>query len=216
MAIDVSAGSFVDFLRTSNQLMIRQKKIWVEIFTSFEMQSRYHLLTPEGVEMGTIGERGSGLWRLLSRIFLGTHRPFNIEIKDLAGKTIFGCHRLFFWFFSDIFIDSANGQRLGSAHRIFSFLSKRYILRDEGGRPFARIYAPFWRIWTFKIYEAEGDQELACITKKWGGLAREYFTEADTFMIDFGSKAWTYNQRATLLAAAISIDFDYFERTRRS
>ena len=43
----------------------------------------------------------------------------------------------------------------------------------------------------------------ATISKKWGGVVREFFTDADTFMIDFGSGEWTDDQRRVIFAAAL-------------
>ena len=63
----------------------------------------------------------------------------------------------------------------------------------------------------------EGVQgQTATISKKWGGALREVFSDADTFRIEFGTASWTEEQRAVLLAAAISIDFDFFENNQGS
>jgi hypothetical protein len=53
--------------------------------------------------------------------------------------------------------------------------------------------------------------QRAVITKKWRGLVTEYYTDADSFGLDFGTCEWTLAQRAVIFAAMISIDYDYFE-----
>ena len=55
------------------------------------------------------------------------------------------------------------------------------------------------------------------ITKKWrgfqvSGLLTEAFTDADTLLVDFGSRTWSEEEKALIMSAAISIDFDFFER----
>ena len=58
--------------------------------------------------------------------------------------------------------------------------------------------------------------EVARISKKWSGLLKEYFTDTDNFMVEFGTKAWSAAQRAVIVATAISIDFDFFENNNRN
>ena len=45
--------------------------------------------------------------------------------------------------------------------------------------------APRWRIWTFPIRDLEGNV-MGEISKKWSGFLSEAFTDADTFLVDFG------------------------------
>ena len=54
----------------------------------------------------------------------------------------------------------------------------------------------------------------AAVSKRWGGVLREAFTDADTFRVDFGSNGFSAQQRAVIFAAAISIDFDFFEKNQ--
>ncbi len=56
---------------------------------------------------------------------------------------------------------------------------------------------------------------MGAISKKWQGFIKEGFTDADRFLVDFGSEQeWTLSERAVLLCAAISIDFDFFENNQ--
>ena len=43
---------------------------------------------------------------------------------------------------------------------------------------------------------------------------RELFTDADTYRIAFEVGSWTLEQRLVVFAAAISIDFDFFENNQ--
>jgi hypothetical protein len=80
---------------------------------------------------------------------------------------------------------------------------------------FATIQSPRWRPWTFPILDRSGT-ERAVISKKWRGLGAEYFTDADNFGLDFRTHNWTLSQQATLLAAMVGIDYDYFENNQGS
>ena len=68
-------------------------------------------------------------------------------------------------------------------------------------------------MWTFPVEGADGAR-TATISKKWSGVLREALSDADTFRIDFGSGGWTDEQRAVILAAALAIDFDFFENNQ--
>jgi uncharacterized protein YxjI len=92
-------------------------------------------------------------------------------------------------------------------------LYRKYDLYDDAGSLFATIKGPIWRIWTFPVKDTRGTGE-ASISKRWGGGLREIFTDADTFMIDFMQGLWTEPQRRVIFAAAISIDFDFFENNQ--
>ncbi len=107
------------------------------------------------------------------------------------------------------------GDRVGSIHRRFGILYKKYDLKDRMGRLFATVSSPRWRLWTFPIKDLSGEV-CATVSKRWGGGLREVFTDADTFRIDFGTHAWTPEQRAILFALALSIDFDFFENNQGS
>ena len=94
-------------------------------------------------------------------------------------------------------------------------LANEYAILGRSGQVFARVASPRWRLWTFPVEGADGVSH-AEIAKKWGGALREVFADADTFRIDYGEAAWSPEQRAVIFAAAISIDFDFFENNQGS
>ncbi len=68
-----------------------------------------------------------------------------------------------------------------------------------------------WKGWNFRLVDSHG-QELGVITKKWAGIGRELFTNADQYVISLGEHAVTGPDRAALLlAAALAIDIVFKE-----
>jgi hypothetical protein len=193
------------------QLFVQQRKEWVEIVVDFETRNKYAILDAAKNQIGFIAERSGRFLDVLKRMFLRSHRPFVVEVLDQAGTRILHLSRSFFWFFSDLEVTSEEGERYGSLHRRFGILHKIYDLRDEHGQVFGRIESPIWRLWTFPVVGTR-----AAISKKWGGALREVFTDADTYLIDYADQDWTPAQRAVILAAAVSIDFDFFENNQGS
>lgn len=198
---------------SAHQLYVRQEKEWAEILVDWETVNRYTVLDPEQRPVALLAERGGGLWRTLLRLVLRSHRPLHIDLLDTTGQALLALTRTFFWFWSDLYVDDDEGVRYGGVHRRFSIFYKKYDLTDEQGRVFAHIAAPFWRLWTFPLKTPSGEA-VGEISKKWSGLLREAFTDADTFLVNLGEASWTPTQRAVILAAAISIDFDFFEENQ--
>jgi uncharacterized protein YxjI len=68
-----------------------------------------------------------------------------------------------------------------------------------------------WKGWNFQLLTAAG-QVLGRVTKKWGGLGKELFTSADTYVIDLDESATGRKEVAQLLlAAGLAIDTLYKE-----
>lgn len=199
----------VDLLTHHSTLFIQQRKEWTEIVIDWETSNKYAILDSQRGEQGFIAERGGGFATKLKRLLLRSHRPLDIDVLSRTSEVLLHLSRAFFWFFSDLDVKSPEGERFGSVHRRFGILRKIYDLKDETGHVFARIESPIWRLWTFPVVGTQ-----AVISKKWGGALRELFTDADTYRVDFSDHPWSNPQRAVLLAAAISIDFDFFENNQ--
>lgn len=204
----------IEELVEQQQIFIQQHyRHWFEILFNWEHKNVYNMSKLSGEMIGIIEEQGSGFVHVMSRQFLGSHRPLDVTVTLTAyDDPVMSMSRSFFFFFSEMQVHSTNGEFLGTVRRRFGILSKRYDLVDREGRVFATVRSPIWRIWTFPVYNLE-DREVAKITKKWKGLLKEAYTDADNFLLDFGEENWTTAQRAVILATAISIDFDFLRTT---
>jgi uncharacterized protein YxjI len=196
------------------ELFVRQRKEWVEILVDWETRNQYSILDADGAELGLVVERAGGLWDMVTRWFLRSHRPLEAAVVRPDGAPLWSLRRPFFWLFSHLEVTRPDGGRVGDVSRRFGVLYKRYDLSNGLEVRFARIASPRWRLWTFPVEGAHG--QTATISKKWSGALREVFSDADTFRIEFGNTSWTEEQRAVILAAAISIDFDFFENNQGS
>ena len=196
-----------------NQLFVRQKREVVEILVDWETKNQYEVLDEHQHAIGTIVEKAGGVGDAIRRLILRSHRGFEIHAFDEHGEERLSLTRSFFFFFSDLDVIGRGGRKLGSVHRRFGILYKKYDLRDATGEIFARVRSPLWRLWTFPVLSARGTGD-AVITKKWRGALSEVFMDADTFMVDYQMAPWTPDERAVIFAAAISVDFDFFENNQ--
>ncbi len=200
-------------LESHQSLFVHQVREWAEILVDFETRNKYEILDREENKIGFIAEKNKGFWAALIRQTLNTHRPMEIVVWDNLKEEVLRLERPFYWIWSDLTVSSL-GRKVGSIHRRFAFLHKVYDLRDISGRVFARIKAPFWRLWTFPIFNLPGERQVGVITKNWGGVIKEVFSDADKFQVQFPK--WEPQKKAIVLAAAISIDLDYFEKNSKS
>ncbi|GAV56202.1 hypothetical protein ZYGR_0BA01080 [Zygosaccharomyces rouxii] len=93
---------------------------------------------------------------------------------------------------------------------------------------FGQIDAPFLAF-EFPVLDEQG-KIMASVDRNWVGLGREFFTDTGVYVVRFdasqsfsgvyppevlSSEVLNFDQRAVLLANAVSIDFDYFSRHSR-
>ena len=189
------------------ELVVRQSREMLEVFTGFETANRYRVLTPEGQDVMYAYE-DSGM---LSRQFLGNNRPLSLHVLDSNGEPVLNASRGFFFFFSHLNVQDVNGAPIGSLNRKFGALKRKFTLLDAGGQQVAGLNGGIFRPFTFMLNNSRGD-ELGRIVKEWGGIMREGFTDADNFRIHFSDAARGEQIRLLLLASAFAIDLDFFEQ----
>ena len=141
---------------------------------------------------------------------MGTHRPLAIYIIDNHRQPVMEASRDFFWFLSHLRV-SQGDRPVGALNRQFALFRRKLTLTDDNERILAHIDGSLFRRYTFITKNPQGN-EMARITKQWGGIGREMFTDADTFRIEFTDSADSQDFRMLMLAAAFAIDLDFFEQ----
>lgn len=197
----------MDLDRHSSLLVVQRREL-AELI-GFETRNQYELRDQAGQVIGYAIEQGKGLLGALFRMFLGHFRRFDIDILDAERQVRFRAHHPFRWFFQRLEISDAAGKRLGALQQRFAIFSKRFDLLDARDQVVLQMRSGLFRIWTFPLFR--DDTEVARIEKKWGGVLREAFTDADTFLTTF-TPAVRSTERALILAAAIFVDLQYFEK----
>ena len=192
----------------ASRLQVQQKKDMLEVFTSFETKNCYEISDADGRVALYAGEQGGGAFAFLTRSFLKAKRPFTMQLARPGGGVALTLRRPWNWFFSELHVLDASGQKIGMIDQRFALLSKRFVILGPSGEQLAELHGPMFRPWTFKIMR-EG-REIGKIAKKWSGLLKEAFTDADNFGIELGPEM-DPQLRTLALAATFLIDFLYFE-----
>ncbi len=197
-------------LASVDGLVISQQKEWGEIVTGFETKNQYAVMDPSGQPLYTaVEEDGSTLMRL----FLKSLRPFEITVTGPGQNTILRAKKPFRFYFHELEVVDPHGKVLGLIKRRFSILRRRYTAQDTAGKELFQLFGPLLKPWTFEIMR--GGTSHGKITKKWSGLLKEGFSDADNFGITF-PRGWDQKARLILLGAVFLIDFAHFENGNSS
>ncbi len=197
-------------LAQANALIIRQQKEWGEILTGFETKNKYDVMDNLNNPLIEAQEEGGSALTTITRLFLKALRPFTMHLFSPQGAGLFKLTRPFRFYFHELDVCKSNGAPLGKIKRRFAILRRIYSVFDRNGNEIFELFGPLLHPWTFQI--KKGGQELGKITKKWSGLAKESFTDADNFGITF-PKSIDLSQKAVLLGAVFLIDFVHFENS---
>jgi uncharacterized protein YxjI len=192
-------------LSSTNALVVSQRKEWGEILTGFEGKNKYAISDMSGRGLYLAAEEAGST---LLRWFLKALRPFTIAVLTEGGQVVFRVVRPFRFYFHRAEVVDSHGKSLGVIERKFSILRRIYSVRGSSGRETFQLFGPILHPWTFQI--RNNGVELGKITKKWSGLLKEGFTDADNFGVIFPVK-WDVKLKALFLGAVFLIDFVHFE-----
>jgi uncharacterized protein YxjI len=195
-------------LAAATSLEIVQRKELAELF-GFESRNKY-VIQAGGTPVGYAAEQGKGALATLARWFLGHHRTFEIHFFDRERVPFLRAIHPFRFFFRRLDVAAFDGRVIGCIQQRFAFLSKRFDVRTANGEVVLSVSSAFFRPWTF-VFERAG-REMARIEKKWAGSLTEIFTDADRFRVVFAVPELSADQRLLVLAAAIYVDLQYFEK----
>jgi uncharacterized protein YxjI len=196
------------------RLTVRQRKNWMEIITSFDARNKYVVYDEMGNPVFNVEEQGSGFGSLIKRLFLRNMRPFTSHVEDLTGQgQLLELKKPFRFIFHRLAVHDAQGNLLGAIQKRWTWFRRKYTIEGPDGQEIATLFGPFWRPWTFKILLPNQPQEVGLIQKKWSGLLKEAFTDADNFWVDFAAVS-DPRLRAVLFAATMLIDIVHFENAK--
>jgi uncharacterized protein YxjI len=192
-------------LQAVSSLMVTQCKEWGEILTDFETKNKYIVRSESGAELYWAAEEGGSI---IVRLLLKALRPFTVVLLNADKEVLIRIKRPFRFYFHQATVVDVNGELLGRLNKRFSIIRKKYSVFDSDNKEIYQLFGPLFRPWTFVI--KKDGEEFGKITKKWSGLLKESFTDADNFGVEFPS-TWDVKLKALFLGAVFLIDFVHFE-----
>lgn len=204
-----------------DQLFVKQKVELLEVVTGAETNNKYQIFDNTGREMFYAGEDND----CCTRNVCGSKRPFDMKIIDRSGMEVIHLYRplgcgscCFPCCLQSIEIHSPPGNIVGRVEQEWTCIIPQFKIKDAAGNVVLRIKGPCCTMSCcgtdveFQVLSADGTVEVGRISKKWSGLVREMYTDADNFGIRFPADL-DIKMKAVLLGACILIDFMYFETT---
>ncbi|MEC8652137.1 MAG: phospholipid scramblase-related protein [Planctomycetota bacterium] len=195
------------------RILVRQNKEWGEILIGFESKNKFEISDDQGNPIGLAAEQGGGFGAMLGRQFFGHCRKATIHIYDRAGNAVGRGEKPFRWFFQRMEVFDGD-QRIGAIERKFTWLTRRLVVENAAGEEIMEIAGPMLLLGRGTFRLTFQGQEVGKISKQWGGVLREMFTDADTFGVEWASHV-PQEIRKILLVATFLIDFTYFENNNR-
>ena len=214
----------LEYLTTLDKLFIKQKVELLEALVGFETKNKYTVRSETGHNVFYAVEDTD----CCTRNCCGSARPFDMKIFDMQQREVIHMSRAFrpcdcCCCFSCcrhvIEVSSPRGTVVGYVREECTICKPAFKVENESGDTVLRIQGPLCTCTCkcggsvkFRIQSRDGEVEVGKISKKWAGLSREFFTDADQFGISFPIDL-DVRMKAVMLGACFLIDFMFFEHS---
>ena len=130
--------------------------------------------------------------------------PFDIHVTDVHGDLVIRIERGISLFLSKVRVYDGDGRLLGGFEQKFFSIGGAFNVHDAQGQTVCQL-AGKGTGWEFKV-TAHG-VELARVSKKGGGIHKEKFTTADSYVLDVANDLPPESTiRKLILGAVLCID----------
>ncbi|CAJ0582559.1 unnamed protein product, partial [Mesorhabditis spiculigera] len=222
----------LEYLTQVDRIFIKQKKSLTEAFTNWEISNKYVLLNSANQQVYYAFEESG----CCERQCCGSARGFVMHIVDNFQREVLTIRRPFKYFTGgscaccracsvEAHIETPQGEQLGHVIQKFGWCSNNFaVVNGDESKEIFNVLGPNLcgcsyncDICADKVFEIQSTdgQPVGAIRKKWGGMAREAFTTADIFHVEFPYDL-DVRYKATLLGAAFLIDFMQFEQKQNN
>ena len=182
----------------SNEYVIDEK------VNFFKFHNVYKIYDPMGLQVGTVTQHVSGWHKFLRLFFKKAMFPFHLDVTDTNDRVLASIHRGWTFWLSKITIKDGNDQVTGFIRQKFRFLKPRFRIFDAGENQIAEINGD-WKSWNFRITD-QNENQIGTINKKWAGLAKEFFTDADKYLVRIAPEYAEDRNKMNIVVTAITID----------
>lgn len=223
-------------------LVIQRQIEFMNLFLGFEQANKYSVMDSMGNQLGWLIERDFGIGKAIMRQIYRLHRPFTVDLLDTSGNLLLTIKRRFSIINSHIKAilpnvrspNDPDGVVVGESVQSWHLWRRRYDLfargtgfaeRDQTFMQYGKIDSGFLS-WDFPVYN-KNSEVVGDVSRNFGGLFREMFTDTGVYIVrmdpisfqgmedyygQISNRSLTLDQKAVMLANAVSIDFDYFSR----
>ncbi len=173
----------------------------------------YDILEPENLQpIGLAKEEPPGWAKFLRLLVNKQMLPTRVNVyEDGQTAPVFSISRGFTFMRSKIHVIGSDGAPLGYFKSKLFSLGGGFFVFDLQDRQIAEVKGD-WKGWNFRFL-AQNGTELGVVTKKWAGLAKEFLTSADQYLISLNQATPVSDAAGVLLlAAGLAIDIVFKEQ----
>lgn len=192
----------------ADTFMVKER---VKFFKSHQTYDIFDYDTKEPI--GTAEESIGGLVKFARWFVPKSRLPTEVEVREHDGALVFRIRRSGFLLRGRVEVFDADDERIGYFKSRRLSVSGGFSVRDRHDRPFAEARGNLVGL-EFRIL-APGGAELGRVTKEWGGVGRELFTSADTYMVNtVDDLAGQPVAKMLVLATALAVDMIFKSESR--
>lgn len=197
IAADTPAGGGSIF--TEPVLVVNQKAKLFEVKTEFAVYDQ------TGRQIAAVREVGRNLMTKAVGVSSDQNRSYRFQVVDLHGQVLLTMTRPTTILKSKMIIRHPNGTMIGQiTQKTLGLLGRVRFNLESDGRVLGSLTAENWDAWDFSIEDANGT-EVGRITKTWAGLAREWFTKGDHYVVRI-DPSLDHPLRTLVVATALAVD----------
>lgn len=170
----------------------------------FKFENCYKIFNEKGENIGTINQKLTSGQKVLRLFMNKANLPFLFEIRNSNNEIEASISRGWTFFLSKIIIKDAIGNKIGSVQQKFKIIKPGFKIFNNMGMIIAEISGD-WKAWNFVITD-NSNVPIGSISKKWVGIAKEFFTTADKYNVNIDPNYSIKENKIVILASAITID----------
>jgi uncharacterized protein YxjI len=178
-----------------------------------KLVDKYDIVDAETGSLVAYAKENISGWQKALRLLVKKHfLPTTIEIKSATSEIVhYKMKKLAAFIRSKVIISDATGNEIGYFRsRVFT-LGGRFDVYKMDDTKIAEVKGN-WTGWNFQFIDMNG-KELGTVTKKWNGIGKELFTNADNYIIALNpSLQGNAQMMALMLMAGLAIDIVYKEQ----
>ncbi|XP_020655458.3 phospholipid scramblase 2 [Pogona vitticeps] len=210
----------LEYLAQVDQVLIHQKVELVEAYIGFEGNNKYEVRNSLGQPVFHAEERND----CCTRNCCGSLRRFSMRLDDPAGREVLRMVRplkcVSCWFpccLQELEVQCPPGTTIGYVVQTWHPFTPKFSIQNVEKETMLRVLGPCFAFScggdvNFEVKTRDESRGVGRISKQWGGLLKEVFTDTDNFGINFPMDL-DVKMKAVLLGACFLIDFMFFEKT---
>uniref|UniRef100_K7FXN1 Phospholipid scramblase n=1 Tax=Pelodiscus sinensis TaxID=13735 RepID=K7FXN1_PELSI len=209
----------LEYLAQIDQVLIQQKVEMVEAFIGFEGANKYELRDGLGRRLFEAEEQSD----CCTRNCCGSLRRLRLSVAEPGGRPVLRLLRPLkcasCWCpccLQELEVQCPPGTTIGHVVQTWHPFTPKFSVQDANKQTVLRVLGPccVFRCGgdvNFEVKTSDESRGVGRISKQWGGLLKEVFTDTDTFGIQFPIDL-DVKMKAVLLGACFLIDYMFFEK----